>query len=102
MKPDLLLVSPRSFSRCDEREIKRARFPLTTAEFQPPRDFPPGGGGGFDGDRSRARFNRLANEVLRSDPSRTFWFEATALGVVTLVSFWPVAVMVREVIRLFH
>ncbi len=99
MKPDPVPASARWFSRHDPPNGRAVLLPHRVAGFQPRRDQPPGGGG-FDGDRSRPGFTRLASEVLRADASRTFRLETAVLGFVTLVSAWPIAIMIHEVIRL--
>jgi hypothetical protein len=42
----------------------------------------------------------LAKEVLRADASQSFRLESAVLGFVALVSAWPIAIMIQEVIRL--
>jgi hypothetical protein len=99
MKPVQAPAAPRLLSHCDALSGRRVSVPWV-AEYQPRHDGPPGGGGAFDGDPRRPGFTRLASEVLRADASRTFRLETTVLGLVTLVSAWPIAIMIHEVIRL--
>jgi len=56
------------------------------------------GGGGLPW--RRPGFSGLAKQVLAADASRSFRLETAILGFVTLVTAWPIAVMLREVIRL--
>ena len=98
MKPSPDAAPARWLSRYDRRDRSPRLFPLLGFAFQPRR---------FDGSfgdnwppRRRPGFNRLAREVLRSDASRNFRVETAVLGLVTLVSLWPIAVMIHEVIRL--
>ena len=100
MKADQAPAAPRLLSHCDALNRRRISVPWVAAEYQPRHHGPPGGGGAFDGDPRRPGFTRLASEVLRADASRTFRLETTILGLVTLVSAWPIAIMIHEVIRL--
>lgn len=67
-------------------------------DFQPRRE----GDFNFDGGGPARRpgFSRLAREVLLADASRSFRLETAVLGLISLVSAWPIAVMIGEVIRL--
>ena len=98
MKPLLDVVPSRWLSRYDRRPLKRGRFPRLAVDFQPRRfDV------SFGGDNSpwrRPNFTGLAKEVLRADASRSFRLESAVLGFVTIVSAWPIAIMIHEVIRL--
>jgi hypothetical protein len=98
MKPNHIVESVKWLSRYDDPNRRGGSFPRIVFEFQPRH----GGGSTFGGGRPARPpgFTRLANEVLRSDASRSFRLETAVLGLVTLVSAWPIAVMVREVIRL--
>jgi hypothetical protein len=85
-------------SRYDRSARRADSFLKLDSEFQPRRF-----GGSFGGSGlpwRRPGFSRLAREVLRSDASRTFGVETAVLGLVTLVSAWPIAIMIHEVIRL--
>ena len=98
MKPLLDVVPSRWLSRYEHRPSKRGRFPRLAVDFQPRRF-----DGSFGGDNSpgrRPNFSGLAREALRADASRSFRLESAVLGFVTIVSAWPVAVMIYEVIRL--
>lgn len=98
MKPLLDVVPSRWLSRYEHRPSKRGRFPRLAVDFQPRRF-----DGSFGGDNSpwrRPNFTGLAKEVLRAGASRSFRLESAVLGFVTIVSAWPVAVMIHEVIRL--
>src|SRR5262245_35397338 len=98
MKPLLDVVPSRWLSRYDRRPSKRGRFPRLAVGFQPRRF-----DGSFGGDNSpgrRPNFTGLAKEVLRADASRSFRIESAVLAFVTIVSAWPIAVMIHEVIRL--
>jgi hypothetical protein len=98
MKPSLKVSPARWLSRYDPLLQDGDSLPHLAAEFQPRRFGNSFGGGGLPW--RRPGFSRLAREVLRSDASRTFAVETAVLGLVTLVSLWPVVVMIREVIRL--
>jgi hypothetical protein len=100
MKREPVPASHRLRSHYGDLPRRRASFPRIAAEYQPRHGGPPGGGGAFDGNPSRPGFTRLASEVLRTDASRTFRLETTVLGFVTLVSAWPIAIMIHEVVRL--
>ena len=98
MKPLLDVDRSRWLSHYDRRPRARGRFPRLAVDFQP-RHFD----GSFGGNGSpwrRPNFSGLAKEVLRSDASRSFRLESAVLGFVTIVSAWPVAIMIHEVIRL--
>jgi hypothetical protein len=98
MKLSQQVESVRWLSRYDDPNRRGGSFPRIAFEYQPRH----GGGSNFDGGRPvrPPGFTRLANEVLRSDASRSFRLETAVLGFVTLVSAWPIALMIREVIRL--
>jgi hypothetical protein len=85
-------------SRYDDPNQRGGSFPRLAFEFQARRK----GGSYFGGGQPDGRpgFNRLAREVLRADASRAFGLETAVLALVTLVSAWPMIVMIREVIRL--
>ena len=98
MKPQVHSLTVRRFSRHDRLSARKASILRSDFEFQPPRF-----GGSFGGNDSpwgRPNFNRLAKEVLRADASRRFRLETAVLGFVTLISAWPIAIMIHEVIRL--
>ena len=96
----LLLDVGRSrwLSRYDRRPAARDRFLPLAIDFQPRRF--DGSFGGNDAPWRRPNFSGLAKEVLRADASRSFRLESAVLAFVTIVSAWPVAVMIHEVIRL--
>jgi hypothetical protein len=98
MKPLLDLARSRGLSRYDRAPAPRPRFPYLGIDFQPRRF--DGSFGGNDSPRRRPNFSGLAREVLRADASRSFRLETAVLGFVTIVSAWPVAIMIHEVIRL--
>lgn len=98
MKPNPGVASARWLSRYDLLERDDDSFPRVAFEFQPRRFG--GSFGGSDLPWPRPGFSRLAREVLVADASRSFRLETALLGFVTLVSAWPIAVMIREVIRL--
>ena len=100
MKPNFEVASDRWFSRYDRPNDGDARLLRVEREFQPRRFGDSFGGGGFP--RRRPGFSKLATEVLRADASQSFRLEAAVLGFVTLVSAWPIAVMIHEVIRLLR
>jgi hypothetical protein len=50
----------------------------------------------------RPSFSSLAKEALRADANRTFALETAVLGFITVVSAWPIAIMIQEVIRLIR
>jgi hypothetical protein len=98
MKPSPNIPPARSLSRYDRFARRGDSFPHIASEFQRRRF-----GGSFGGSGlpwRRPGFSRLAREVLRSDASRTFGVETAVLGLITLVSAWPIAIMIHEVIRL--
>jgi hypothetical protein len=100
MKDGPKVAPNRWLSRYDRRSAQVSSFPLVENEFQPRRfgiSF-----GGNDGPGRLPNFSRLAREVLRSDASRSFRVETAVLGFVSLVAAWPVAMMIREVIRLLR
>ena len=74
------------------------KFPRLAIDFQPRRF--DGSFGGNNAPWRRPNFSSLAKEVLRSDVSRSFRLESAVLAFVTIVSAWPVATMIHEVIRL--
>jgi len=88
----------RWLSRYDRHAGAGERFPRFTIDFQPPRF--DGSFGGSDSPWRRPNFSGLAKEVLWADASRSFPLESAVLAFVTIVSGWPVAVMIHEVIRL--
>ena len=100
MKPNHEVESVKWLSRYDDPNRRGGSFPRLAFEFQARRR----GGSYFGGGQPDGRpgFNRLAREVLRADASRTFGLEMAVLALVTLVSAWPIIVMIREVIRLFE
>jgi hypothetical protein len=97
MKPLLDVAPSRWLSRYDRRAPTRGPFPRLDVDFQP-RHFD----GSFGGNLPwrRPNFTGLAKEVLRADASRSFRLESAVLGFVTIVTAWPVAIMIHEVIRL--
>lgn len=100
MKPNPSFGSARWLSRHDRFEGGEDSFPRVVSEFQPRRF-----GGSFGGSGlpwRRPGFSGLAREVLLGDASRSFRLETAVLGFVTLVCAWPIAVMIREVIRLLQ
>ena len=98
MKPLLDVDRSRWLSRYDRRPGARGRFPRLAIDFQP-RLFD-GSFGGNDTPWRRPNFTALAKEVLRADASRSFRLESAVLAFVTIVSAWPIAVMIHEVVRL--
>jgi hypothetical protein len=98
MKPLLDVDRSRWLSRYDRRPVARGRFPRLAIDFQPRRF--DGSFGGNDTPWRRPNFTALAKEVLRADASRSFRLESAVLAFVTIVSAWPIAVMVHEVVRL--
>ena len=97
MKPNYQVESVKWLSRYDDPNRRGGSYPRIAFEYQPRRDDLTFGGGQPVG---RPGFSRLAREVLRADASRTFGLETAVLGFVALISAWPIAVMIREVIRL--
>jgi hypothetical protein len=98
MKPLLDVGRSRWLSHYDRPPAARSQFPRLEIDFQPRRF--DGSFGGNDSPGRRPNFSGLAKEVLRADASRSFRLESAVLGFVTIVSAWPVAVMIHEVIRL--
>jgi hypothetical protein len=99
MKPQLRPSEARWLSRYDEISPRRQQLLWVQADFQAPRfgDF----FGGGDSPRRRPDFGAFAKEV-RADASRRFRLESAMLGLVALVSAWPIAMMILEVIRFLH
>jgi hypothetical protein len=100
MKPNPNRASARWLSRYDRLDRGVDSFPRVACEFQPRRFGGSYGGGGLPW--RRPGFSGLAKQVLVADASRSFRLETAILGFVTLVSAWPIAVMLREVIRLLR
>ena len=98
MKPNHEAESVKWLSRYDDPNRRGGSVPRLAFEFQARRE----GGSCFGGGQPGGRhgFSRLAREVLQADASRTFGLETAVLFFVTLVSAWPIIVMIREVIRL--
>ena len=99
MKPQLRPSRARSLSRYDETSGGHGLAPLIEWDFQTRRF---GNSFGSDLPERRPGFSALAKEVLRADASQSFRLESAVLGLVTLVSAWPIAIMIQEVIRLLH
>ena len=100
MKPNPSLASARWLSRYDRFSKGEDSFPRIVFEFQPRRFDGSFGGSGLPW--RRPGFSGLAREVLLAEASRSFRLETAILGFVTLVCAWPIAVMIREVIRLLQ
>ncbi|MGH8095263.1 MAG: hypothetical protein ACREIF_17650 [Chthoniobacterales bacterium] len=98
MKPNHEVESVKWLSRYDDPNRRGGSFPRVAFEYQPSRESGSNFGGGQPA--GRPGFSRLAREVLRADASRSFRLETAVLGAITLVSAWPIIVMIREVIRL--
>ncbi|MEO8440183.1 MAG: hypothetical protein ABI540_08180 [Spartobacteria bacterium] len=98
MKSSHPVVSVKRLSRHDSGTQRHSLLQSVVCELQPRRD----AGFSFDGGGPARRpgFSRLAREVLLSDASRSFRLETAVLGFVTLVSLWPIAIMIHEVVRL--
>ena len=97
MKPNYQVESVKWLSRYDDPNRRGGSFPRIAFEYQPRRKGLTFGGGQ---PARQPGFSQLTREVLRSDASGTFGLETAVLGFVTLVSAWPIVVMIREVIRL--
>ena len=97
MKPNDQVESVKWLSRYDDPNRRGGSFPRIAHQYQTRREDLTFGGGQ---PVHRPGFSQLAREVLRADASRTFGLETAVLGFVTLVSAWPIAQMIREVIRL--
>ena len=98
MKPHVRPPTLRSLSYHDGNSEHRRSTPLIEWEFQSPRFdnyF-----GGNDSPWRRPGFSKLAREVLLEDTSRRFRTERAILGLVALVSAWPIVSMIQEVVRL--
>jgi hypothetical protein len=98
MKPNYQVESVKWLSRYDDPNRRGGSFPRISFEYQLPRREGLTFGGGQPARRSG--FSQLTREVLRTDASGTFGLETAVLGLITLVSAWPIAVMVHEVVRL--
>lgn len=97
MKPQLTPSRARWLSRYDEPSAGRGPAPLIEWNFQTRRF---GNSFGSDLPERRPGFSALAKEVLRADASQSFRLESAVLAFVALVSAWPIAIMIQEVIRL--
>lgn len=97
MKPQLTPSRARWLSRYDETSAGRGLAPLIEWDFQTRRF---GNSFGSDLPERRPGFSALAKEVLRANASQRFRLESAVLGFVALVSAWPIAIMIQEVIRL--
>lgn len=97
MKPFLDVDRSRWLSRYDRRVGARGPFPRLTIDFQPRRF--DGSFGGNDLPWRRPNFSGLAKEVFRAETSRSFRLESAVLALVTIVTAWPVAMMIHEIIR---
>jgi len=95
MKPQQRPFRARSLSRYDEAPADHRWGPLIDWEFQAPRFGNHFGGG--DAPERRPGLSALAKEV---GANRSFRLESAVLGFVALVSAWPIAIMIHEVIRL--
>ena len=102
MKANPTNESVKWLSRYDGLNRRGGSYPRVEFHYQPRRPAEEGGFGGGASVPRRANFNRLANEVLRADASRTFPLETAVLGVLTLASAWPIVFMIREVMRLLR
>jgi hypothetical protein len=98
MKPNDQVESVKWLSRYDDPNRRGGSFPRITFEYQPRRGSDSTFGGGSSA--RRPGFTRLANEVLRSDATHRFGAETAVFGFITLVSAWPIVLMIREVIGL--
>ena len=97
MKPNHQVESAKRLSRYDDPNRRGGSFPRIVFEYQARRE---GSTFGSGQPVRRPGFSLLAREVLGANASRTFGRETALFGFVTLVSAWPLAVMIREVIRL--
>lgn len=98
MKPVFSAEPPRRLARHDHTRARHDPLPAISHRYQPPRD-----GGFYYGDgepKRRTSFSLLTDQVLREDASRSFRLESAVLALVSLVSAWPIAVMIHEVIKL--
>ncbi len=101
MKANHTPQSVNRFCRYDDPNRRGISQPHVEFNYQTPRPDRVTFGGGPPRPR-RSNFSLLANEVLRSDASRSHPLEAALLAFVTLVSAWPMAVMIHEVVRLLR
>jgi hypothetical protein len=97
MKPNYQVESVKWLSRYDDPKRRGGSFPPIAFDYQPRREGSILGGGLA---ARRPGFSRLAREVLRPGFTHTLDSETVVLGFVTLVSAWPIAMMIREVIGL--
>src|SRR5690348_12392634 len=100
MKPQLTPSRARWLSRFDETSADHRTTLLLEWNFQAPRFGRSFGGG--DSPQRRPGFSALAKEVLRPDTNRRFRLETAVLGLVAVISAWPIATMIHEVIRLLQ
>jgi hypothetical protein len=97
------LESEKWLSRYDGPNRCGASFPRIEYPFQ--RGWEKGSGDSWFGGgapRGRSALNRLTQEVLRGDASRSFGIETAVLALITLVSAWPIAIMISAIIRLLE
>ncbi|MGI8889481.1 MAG: hypothetical protein ACR2G0_01695 [Chthoniobacterales bacterium] len=101
MRQSLWNACFKTWSRHDARDRRSERLLSVSCHFQTGRD---GDGFSFPGNNPERRpnFSGLAREALRADASRSFIVETIVFGFVTLVSFWPIGIMIREVYRLLR
>jgi hypothetical protein len=101
MLPTHKLESAKWLSHYDAPDRRSVPFPQVECRFQKGWRKGPGDSS-FDAPapRGRSAFNRLTQEVLRSDASRSFRIETALLALITLISAWPIAIMISLVIRL--
>ena len=98
MIPDFSAEPPRRWARHDRLHRPRNPFRSHRSRFQAPRD-----GGFYYGDgepKRRTSFSLLTDQVLRAEASRSFRIESAVLLLVSIVSAWPIVIMIHEVIRL--
>ena len=100
MKPQLTPSQARWLSHYDERSGDCRPSLLVERNFQAPRFGRHFGGG--DSPRRRPGLSALAKEALHADANRKFQLETAVLGLVALISAWPIAIMIHEVIRLLR
>lgn len=99
MKPNHKVESVKWLSRYDSPNRRGGSFPRIDLNYQPRREEAANGGSAFRGG-APVRWpglNRLANEVLRSDASRSFGIETAVLALIAVVSAWPIAMMISAI-----
>ena len=96
-----IIDSVKCLSRHDEPGRRSPSFPRIEYQFHAGWGRGPNGYSFGDGAPARrSALNRLTQEALGSDANRSFRIETAVLALITIVSAWPIAIMISAVIRL--